>query len=261
MKKHLLLYAVVFLVLALEGCSPVYYSPNSHNVPLLTQKGETTGSIAFGGGEVVDFGVDVQASTALTNHFALMGNFYRAYGEETGGSGRGSFFEIGGGYFSPVAPALFKAANNTTNILTPSLVFSAFGGAGLGTVLNYYDKASVKRSRSHFSRVFVQPAIGLKTSNLEAALSLRLANLHDYSINNREGQPDYQGKRMDFFGEQSYFLWEPALTIRGGWDYIKLQAQFGLSINQTDSYFNQEHFNVNLGLYFNLFPNKRLGKK
>lgn len=261
MIKKILFQALVVMALSLEGCFPVYYSPNAHHVPLLRHKGETTGSISIGGGEVVDLGVDAQASRALTNHFALMGNFYAAGGKDTGGSARGSFFELGGGYYSPFAPSLFKTDNNQGDFLKPSLIFSTFGGAGLGTVINYYDAEKVKSSRSKFTRVFVQPAIGLKTSYLEAALSLRLANLHYYSTRKRDGMTDYQGRAMDFFGENSIFLWEPGLTVRGGWDYFKLQAQLGLSFNQTDSNFSQEHFNFNLGVYFNLFQNKRQGDK
>ncbi|MGV3640602.1 MAG: hypothetical protein ACO1NZ_08800 [Adhaeribacter sp.] len=261
MKKLLIFQAVVFMALSLEGCFPKYYSPNAHNVPLLRHKGETTGSISVGGGEVVNLGVDAQASTALTNHFALMGNFYAAGGKDTGGSARGSFFELGGGYYSPFAPKLFKTSNTMEGFLKPSLIFSAFGGGGLGTVINYYDEEKIKSSRSKFTRVFVQPAIGLKTSYLEAALSLRLANLHYYSTRKRDGMTGYQGRAMDFFGENSIFLWEPGLTVRGGWDYIKLQAQLGLSFNQTDSNFSQEKYHLNLGVYFDLIHNKRQGEK
>lgn len=62
-----LIFAVTILVLA--SCSPKFYTPNTQNVPLLTEKGETNLTLA-GNTNQVEF----QGAYAVTQHFALQAN-------------------------------------------------------------------------------------------------------------------------------------------------------------------------------------------
>jgi hypothetical protein len=50
----------------------------------------------------------------------------------------------------------------------------------------------------------------------------------------------------------SSLLVEPALTIRGGWKFVKIQTQLGLSRNLTNPGLMQEEVNLNVGLYITI---------
>jgi hypothetical protein len=260
MKKLLASHFPVVLIQLLFGCAPLYYSPNAHNVPLLTHKGETTVNLAVSEGmDGVDEGIDLQAATAVTNHFGVLGNFYRAWGSSTHGSGSGTFFETAGGYYTPI-PTRFARA------IEGKFVASAFTGGGVGSVTNYDDADKTAFSKKGFNRIFIQPGFGFKSTYLDAVISLRLANLHYHSVEEQADSPiynypnlvshyHYHARAADIIRRKpSYFLLEPALTLRAGWQYIKFQLQVGASTNLTDRDFPQENQNLNLGLYFDLFP-------
>ena len=51
---------------------------------------------------------------------------------------------------------------------------------------------------------------------------------------------------------KSNLLIEPALTIRGGLEKVKLQLQYGYSLNLSNSDFTQDKGYLTLGLNFNL---------
>ena len=48
--KKLIIFILVLLILSL-GCSPIYYSPNAQNVPLISAKGEKNVSVNAGSGK------------------------------------------------------------------------------------------------------------------------------------------------------------------------------------------------------------------
>jgi hypothetical protein len=260
MKKllHPLLSAA--LVQLLFSCVPQYYSPNAHNVPLFTHSGETMVTVATGGGDEVDGSVELQAATAVTDHWALMTNFYSAWGSEPqDGSGSGHLFEVGTGYYRPFGASDFKS-------MKAGFVFSAFGGGGFGRVTNYCGPGKVNATKLGFRRVFVQPALGFKSSVFDVALSLRLARLSYVPVGGRWSQtpgndPGQAAGLAASPFSANYFLLEPALTVRFGWQHVKLQTQLGLSLNQTDPEFYQENFNLNLGLCLDLFPDKKKAKE
>ncbi len=49
----------------------------------------------------------------------------------------------------------------------------------------------------------------------------------------------------------SSFLIEPALTVRGGLEKIKLQVQYGYRLNLSNSNFKQDKTFLTIGLNFN----------
>lgn len=78
-------------------------------------------------------------------------------------------------------------------------------------------------------RVGIQPNFGYKSKYFEVALSSRVVNLMYNSI---EGDLIYNGKnQIDYLNDnKSSFLLEPAITIRGGLEKIKLQIHLGIAI-------------------------------
>ena len=95
-----------------------------------------------------------------------------------------------------------------------------------------------------------QPNLGYQSKYFSLAVSSRFVGL---SYNKIMGDLIFSGEsQADYLKDNnSYFLLEPALTIRGGLEKIKLQLQIGGSINLSDSNFRQEYSHFTLGLNFN----------
>ncbi len=237
--RILYLLAICITCLLLTNCNPIYYSPNSLNVPLLTSAGETNATVA-GNTDQVEF----QMAHAFSEKFAVLadGGLFIPKDLETGEGGSGKFLELGGGYLHP---------------LSGNWVLEAYGLAGFGSFENHFPEASpgpgsptVGDISASIFRWGVQPNFGFKSRYFSAAFSTRLVNVIYHNV---EGDLIFnQVDQVDFLTENnSYWLAEPALTIRGGFEKIKLQAQLGLSYNITDPEFSQESSFITVGLNFN----------
>jgi hypothetical protein len=202
-----------------SGCI-ITYQPNSHNLPLFQEKGEVKVNAEIYQSTAVStilepaMGVEVQGAYAATKHLGLMANYFSvSSGFET--SGTNSLIEVGAGYY---------------DALQLHAVFEIYGGAGLGTLKNF---SSAPDLSSHllYQRFFVQPAIGYTSNVFDFVVSLRFCGLN-YSDPETVITKFYEadGYSPDKFS----LIAEPALTVRGGWKYVKLQAQVGISQNITD---------------------------
>lgn len=220
------------------GCNPIYYAPNSHNVPLLTEAAETNLTVA-GNADQVEF----QGAYAFSDNFALQANggLFIPQDDKNGNGGSGRFLEMGGGYLHPVD-------NNW--------VFEVYGLAGYGSVENHFRAGSPGPmapttgdiSASLF-RWGVQPNFGYKSPYFIAAISTRLIHLNYHNIEGNLVSENVD--QVAFLSEHNtYFLAEPALTLRGGFEKVKLQLQLGVSYNITDSKFSQETNLMTIGLNF-----------
>lgn len=237
MKKYnVILVAISAVILA--GCNPKYYSPNTQNVPLLEKKGETNLTLS-GNGNQVEF----QGAYALTDGLGIMANggLFIPKDLDNGNGGSGNFGEIGIGYFTP---------------LENNLVFETYGLLGMGSVENHLPGSLEENStlsgdiRADIIRVGIQPNIGYKSGNFAVALSSRFSMLSYASI---DGDLVFDGEnQVDYLNaNSSNFLIEPALTLRGGLDKIKLQLQVGYSLNASNTDFRQDKGFITFGLNFN----------
>jgi len=236
MNKHILFLAVAAFAI---GCSPKYYSPNTQNVPLLSQKGEVNLSVAGN-----DNQVEFQGAYAITNGFAIQANggLFVPKDLDNGDGGSGKFIEVGAGYFKPV---------------TDKFVFELYGLVGSGSVENDLrsrattNPATTGKLSANIVRYGIQPNFGFKSKYFSAAISSRIVNLQ-YS--NIDGSLVYDGVNQQAYlrDNSSNFLIEPALTLRGGVDLVKLQLQIGHSFNLSNSDFRQDNTYATLGLNFRL---------
>ena len=99
----------------------------------------------------------------------------------------------------------------------------------------------------NISRYFVQPSFGFTSKYFDAVISSRIAILN-YSNIEVEGFPIFEINIIQ--NNKSSALFEPAIIIRGGWKYVKLQFQYVRSTNLTSSNFPQLDEIYNLTLYF-----------
>ena len=93
---------LLFLVigLGLVSCSPKFYTPNTQNVPLISEKGETNLTLS-GNGNQVEF----QGAYGIGKNIAVQANggLFIPADLDNGDGGSGKFIEFGGGYFTPVS--------------------------------------------------------------------------------------------------------------------------------------------------------------
>lgn len=236
MKKNHFIVCVLGYALA-SSCSPKYYSPNAQNVPLITAKGQTNLTFA-GNSDQLNF----QGAYGVTDAFAVKadGGFFVPQNVDNGDGGSGKFVELGGGYFKPVG----------TNF-----VFEAYGIAGFGSMENHFPssvEANPQTSGKISANIFrygVQPNFGYKSKYFSAAVSSRLVNLN---YTNVQGDLIYNNENQVTYltNNNSNFLIEPALTVKGGIEKVKLQVQLGRSFNVTNSNFKQDQGFLTIGLNF-----------
>ncbi len=224
--------------LLFTACNPKFYSPDTHNVPLISQMGETN-LTAAGDGNQINF----QGAYGISENLAVKanGSFFNPEDQENGDGGSGRFFEAGLGYFKPLAG---------------NFVFETYAIAGLGRVENHFPSTvsgpgTTGDISANVFRYGLQPNIGYKTKHFSAAFSTRIVNL---SYSNIDGDLVYGGQNQAAYlnDNKSNFLLEPALTIRGGFEKIKLQLQYGHSLNLSNSSFEQDDNFITLGINFNL---------
>ena len=239
------LLVLISINFILTSCSPLYYSPNAHNVPLLSQKGEASLNLSLSGGDDVTNAVEIQGAYAVAKNIALLGNFYTARGNEPDyGSGKGSLLEVGAGYFKP---------------FSPKFIFEAYAGGGLGGVTNFYNPDKLNYSRLRFTKFFIQPAFGFESRYFDITLSLRTARLNYHAFNFTEtARVEDLTNIQNIKNQPTYYLLEPALTLRGGFSNLKIQIQLVKSKNLTYKEFVQEYTNLNLGLYFRIDTKENL---
>jgi len=235
-KKLILL--VVGFGFGFASCSPKFYSPNTQNVPLISEKGETNLTLS-GNGNQVEF----QGAYGITENIAIQANggLFIPVNLDNGNGGSGKFIEIGGGYFNPISK---------------NWVFETYGILGIGSFENHLPttKNDYPLTNGDISanilRVGVQPNFGYKSKYFSAAVSSRFVNLF---YNNIKGNLKFENKnQQDYLNENSSnFLVEPAITLKGGFERLKLQVQYGYSINLSNNDFKQDKPYITLGVNFN----------
>jgi hypothetical protein len=243
MKKQLI--ALLFLPVLLCSCSHYYYVPNSHNVPLFREKNEYRFSGTLAGGEESSC-KELQAAYSVTDHIGVLANYMSAKGgtiSDNNNWARGNYLDAAIGYFKPVSK---------------HGVFEIYGGLGGSNQHHHYttqsyingtiSSSSGGYSDLSYTKIFVQPSFGFTFNAVDIAASTRICVLTFNSVVNQiYGNVDESNTLKNISDEIHLFL-EPAITIRGGWKYVKLQLQAS-----TASYFNNpdlpfESYHISIGL-------------
>lgn len=236
MRNQVKFSLLVLVSLLIAACSPKYYVPNTHNVPLLEEKGQINLAVH---GNVNQ--LDVQGAAGLSSNIGLMVNagFFFPADDDNGNGGSGKLGEVGLGYFTKIGEYM---------------VFETYGILGFGTVENNFPSTVTGNPgtsgtiNANIFRAGIQPNIGYTSKYFSAAVSARFVSLN-YS--NIKGSLIFDGVDQFAYLEnhKSSFLVEPALTVRAGLENIKLQAQLSGSWNLSHNNFPQENALLSLGLF------------
>src|SRR5688572_13485590 len=230
------------LLVSLSGCKTMY-NPTMQHVPLLQEQGDIKVTLNTN---------NVQGAYAVTENVGVMvnGSFHSQDWSVNDGTTQNEIFtarrfnvEGAGGYFK-------KIGENGS--------FEAYGGAGFGNVSydNSFYNPEINLDEKHkFSanamKVFVQPSIGTSGENMEVAFSTRLVALK-FSGVNRVGYTDEELQMEDLFqiDRPTYIFAEPALTLRYGLPWMKIQSQVLYSAKLNADALNYKPINLNFSLHF-----------
>ncbi len=199
----------------LSSCKHTYYIPNTHNVPMFKEKNELRASISNGEAEHIKT-LDFQGAYSITNHIALMGSYMEARGGNysAGNGGKGTYSDLALGYYRTVGE---------------NGVLEAFAGYGISHQQHRYNSKSPhvhNVSSMSYMKYFIQPSIGITTKYIDLAFSPRFSQVSFYNFStNLESSHDEYPYLDTLSRNRTSYLFEPAITIRGGWQYIKLQLQ------------------------------------
>lgn len=245
MKKLLL---SMLITASLYGCSPVYYSPPSQNVPMLSREKEFTLAAGLVEAESAN-GMELKGAYAVSPHVGLIAGINGYFPDNKSDStsyGSGGLIEGGAGYFTPVSD---------------KFVFETYGLLGYGWMKNYFPE-SINRNpgtdgkiNANIFSIGVQPSFGYKSKYFEAAFStkgalLNYTNIRGNLMESSEGQSSDVSQQQYLKDNKGNFMLEPALTLRGGLEFLKLQLQLGKSFNLSHPNFPQDEGWVSIGLFY-----------
>ncbi|MCW3101682.1 MAG: hypothetical protein JWO09_122 [Bacteroidetes bacterium] len=216
MKTNYLLIPSALIIL-LSSCSTTMYVSNTVNVPLLNEKGEVKINVDQN---------DAQIAVAVGNHWGVMANgFYKSYESNENYTHQGNLAEAGFGYYKP-----FR--NN--------LVFETYTGVGIGTIDKKQTFTASDNSvywasfSAQGTKAFLQPSLGYCSRFFDLAFTPRLSfvkytHFKSYGYTDAQLAEDYLDNNRLTNG--IYMFAEPALTIRAGYKFVKVQAQYGLTMD------------------------------
>ncbi len=231
MKKKLLHYLALIILLSFFSCAPIYI-PNTTNAPLFSEQGDFNVGMHAGTN-----GFDLQTAIAVSDNVAIMinGSMASQHDADSTDAHEHLFGEFGLGFYQPIS----------TNGR-----FELYGGFGSGRGASYdtyeFFTTSSTYASGYYHRFFIQSNIGATTDIFDGGFSMRFAPVYFYKYRS-SGEAI---ERSDF----SSFI-EPSIFARVGWKNIKFQTQIGFSFPMFESQvidYQPFMFSIGLNYRFNL---------
>jgi hypothetical protein len=254
MKTVRYLILLILNVVSLSSCNKLLYIPNSHNVPLLEEKGDIKVGVTI---------KDLQVAYGITDHLGVMANAYYNKNDWAVSNGTSIFLD----YNYKSTRSLFEGGLGYYSAVSDYGRFEVFGGAGFGHVnYDYYTIENGRRTQSNifgadYTRFFLQPAVGMQGNLFGLAFSTRLTGVNFSSIDTTGYTPvELTEEGLNELEDNMFFFIEPALTFRVGVKYVQFQIQpyYNLQVAGPTS-INAREFGCNVGVYLSideLFKNK-----
>ena len=233
---HPLNLSGVACIVLLNACSHTYYIPHAQNLALFKQKGDFKICGIAGGGDYIST-CELQSAYAITNNVAIAANFMQfAAGTES----QGTYKDVAVAYYlKPVE----------------KLRFEIFGGYGIGRQHHDYSEILSPNGSADLSyrKFYVQPALGWMGDGVDLIFSMRIAEIDFYEVENNVNRKSfYYSELVDIEQSRRPSFIQPALTLRLGWQYIKVQCQVQRSFHLGSNTYLYDRYNVGLGLQFAL---------
>ena len=235
MNKLLSLVRLACVLALCQSCRTAY-TPNALNVPLLQEQGEI---------KLMVSPTNYQAAYAVTDKIGIMANgrvATSANSTSVNGTATDSFdakntvFEAGIGFYG-------RTQRNLT--------YEVYGGGGI-TQVGFHGTGSSTGKNYDVSgmKFFVQPNIGFTSRGFDIAFSTRLSGLQFSTATGNYTATELKNNELDQLASSMHLFLEPAITLRGGYKYVKLQAQVGGSFKMTQAVIPYNGLILNMGLVF-----------
>lgn len=251
MKHRYLLLLSSFLFAA---CNRYYYKPSGINDPLFTAGGQLHASIAGSSEEDNNdhsYFMDLQLAYSPINHLGFLANYstynYRPFDKTVAPANAYLVEAAAGGY---VVPGQGKR----------KFVADLYAGGGIGQMNSDID--------AHLRKIFIQPGFGVRSRIVDVVFNFRFSNIRYSDINTKGYDYAYltgnhlidtiSGRNL---GDGSYTFFEPGVTLRTGYKFVKaqFQAAFAAPVSVVSWHYNGLRFTV--GLHVNMEEILELGRK
>lgn len=239
--KTLLLVILGCGLITLSSCNRYYYQANAVNAPMLSKQHDVNVTASMDRwSESPAF--NLQAAYSPINHVGLIGGWsnFRYHSstpqpEEGNVDAHASLLEIGVGGYYPVF-------NNVRGLELTADTYVGYGGGSLSSDVNM-----------NFSRVYIQPGFNLSTPYFDAGIHTRFSGIKYRNFDSNGHDEEYiRQQHLEGITNNRHYFFEPALTFRGGYKFIKLQAQFVASVPLRQLDWNYNENQLTLGLYFSI---------
>ncbi len=253
-----MIIALVGLISVHTSCSRYYYQPNAVNTPMLKEKGDMKVAISgssskenLDGNYSKSSLLNIQTAYSPIKYMGVMANFsnYKySLGEENFAEGdvdaHASLFEVGaGGYY----PIFLK--DNGLGLVADTYI--GYGGGKLKSDVNM-----------NFNRLFIQPGISLTFPYFDVGLAARISGIKYSNLDPNGMSAEYiSNQGLNTITEKRHYFFEPALTLRGGYKFIKAELQVTSSDSFKDLDWEYDGNIVSLGVYFSIEEAMKWGKK
>jgi hypothetical protein len=201
----------------LSSCSTSLYVSNNVNVPLMREKGEVKVNVDQS---------NLQVAYAVSDHWGVMVNgFSRSYQGKEYFDHSGRLIEAGGGYFLP---------------LRENVIFEAYAGGGMGkvdkkvTYTNAENRVITNTFNATGAKAFIQPSIGYGNKYFDIAFTPRFSYVKYLKFNSSGFSSEelaVDNLHQERLLKADHLFAEPALTLRAGYKFFKLQLQYGKTMN------------------------------
>jgi hypothetical protein len=203
--------------LLLTNCKTPIYFPNRVNSPMLNNQGDVNVDVSIG-----TSGLDFQGAVSPIKNFGLIVNYTTINGTHSH-----SFFDGGLGYYHGIGK---------------KGLFEIYGGYGLGNASSTSKDilGNTTTLTSDYSRIFIQPAIGLLVTG-ETQPERKVRGNSYFAV---------RFSQIDFGSNQQALFIEPALGGRIGWKNIQFNSQMGFSFPTVKGKVESLPFILNIGITY-----------
>jgi hypothetical protein len=205
------------------ACSPRIYQPKPAEPVLLSKKNQlkinsisdinmSTISIAYSPKE--NFGIQM----------GVGGNHNETYTINNSGTKTSFLNEF---YFNPyIAAGYYKLSNQ--------ILYEIYGGLG---VYKYKNTARAYLQKMNNLNLFIQPSVAYVNKNFEVVFTAKIDNLNKGKVILSDSVLTAESlKNYNFLDYKSYFFFQPAITIKAGFKFLKFQLQISESIPFSNEY-------------------------
>jgi len=262
-KFHILFFSISIFIFSSCYTPRYVYSPAAHNVPVLTQKGDSklAGGLSanlFANTNAGGFarGFDLQAAYATGNHLAVMvnyfhrkerngGNFDAGYRDSSVIRYKRNLTELGIGWYTMLGSSELAAFQVFAGIGTGQFSFTDDGhDAGM----NYYSRFH----KAKITKYFLQPAVMVRSpKNFVASLSSRFSLISFHHINSNYTAAELDNYKLDSLAYSPHLFWEPAVINSFGFNQlpgIRFEFQAGFSFLTSRLFIDARSFNFSASI-------------